>query len=394
MSVNPTMERALGYMADDLLGRSYTTIFPAEEAGKVADHVVRAASALGHQSTTKVLHDNGMKLELLIQSFPVVVASEVGSVIIIAYDITTEKRAFGRVRKLERENRLLIENIRDMFIVHDPEGHLTYVNPSFSQVTGYSQEEARRLRIAEIIHPDDRAMVDATCGKCLRAEAEPERNEFRLIGKAGQTIHVECNISLVEEDDEIIGLQTILRDIGQRKVRERELERLAFHDPLTQLANRALFLDRLKHATAALQRKGGGVVAVLFLDLDGFKEVNDTLGHEAGDRLLMETARRLESCVRPGDTVARLGGDEFVLLLESVSDQSEAVRIAERVAAALREPFLLDGEEAVVSSSIGIEVATSPGIDAEELLSRADAAMYEAKNAGKARYRLLESRAR
>jgi diguanylate cyclase (GGDEF)-like protein len=168
-----------------------------------------------------------------------------------------------------------------------------------------------------------------------------------------------------------------------------ELARQAFHDPLTDLPNRALFADRLDHALARLRRRHGSV-AVLLLDLDGFKEVNDTLGHEAGDQLLITVGERLRACLRPADTVARLGGDEFTILLEEIDSLREATRVAERIEDALKTPFVLDGNEISITTSIGIAFNTPGNSEPDDLLRNADTAMYQAKRAGKARYEVFE----
>jgi diguanylate cyclase (GGDEF)-like protein len=172
------------------------------------------------------------------------------------------------------------------------------------------------------------------------------------------------------------------------RLRMDELAHQAFHDPLTRLPNRVLFSDRLEHALARTQRREESV-AVLFLDLDIFKNINDSLGHDAGDQLLVAVAGRLQSCLRPGDTIARLGGDEFTVLLEDVVDIEEATRVADRIAETLRTPFLLEGQDVTVTSSVGIALSAPGQTLPEELLRNADAAMYSAKRRGKNRYELF-----
>src|SRR5256885_1812112 len=159
----------------------------------------------------------------------------------------------------------------------------------------------------------------------------------------------------------------------------------AFHDSLTKLPNRALFSDRLQHALDRMTRRQESI-AVLFLDLDEFKPINDSFGHDAGDRLLIAVGRRLQSCLRPEDTIARLGGDEFTVLLEDITDVRYAILVAERIAEALKKPFELDGQEASVTASIGIAVGTGRRSTPDELVRSSDQAMYEAKRSGKARF--------
>jgi diguanylate cyclase (GGDEF)-like protein len=186
------------------------------------------------------------------------------------------------------------------------------------------------------------------------------------------------------------GLVLTLRDVSRRKELEEQLRHRAFHDPLTQLPNRALFLDRAEHALAR-QRREGGAVAVLYVDLDRFKEVNDRLGHAVGDALLVEAAQRLRACVRSVDTAARLGGDEFGILLEDVMSASEAVQAAERVLATVEEPFAVANGEHTLRASIGVVVSDGSGEGADELMRRADVAMYAAKSHGEGRYELFDA---
>jgi diguanylate cyclase (GGDEF)-like protein len=177
---------------------------------------------------------------------------------------------------------------------------------------------------------------------------------------------------------------------GADRERIDELARQAFHDPLTDLPNRALFADRLEHALARLHRSDQ-IIAVLLLDLDGFKAVNDSLGHEAGDQLLIAVSQRLRACLRPADTIARLGGDEFTILLEEIISSQEATRVAERIEDSLRTPFLLDGHDVRITISIGIALNSGGDAQPEGLMRNADAAMYQAKRAGKARYEIFRA---
>jgi diguanylate cyclase (GGDEF)-like protein len=174
-------------------------------------------------------------------------------------------------------------------------------------------------------------------------------------------------------------------DITDRKQAEEQLARQAFYDSLTNLPNRALFMQRLEHALHASKRRRKPV-AVMFLDLDDFKQVNDTFGHPAGDRLLASLAERLQSCVRPTDTVARIGGDEFTVLLDATDWRDDAIAVAERIVVELKRPFDVEGEEARVSASVGLAFSDPDRHSAADLLREADVALYHAKSSGKGRY--------
>ena len=262
---------------------------------------------------------------------------------------------------------------------------IVYVNPAFERITGYPAEEAlgRNARFLQNGDSDQPGIRE------LRAALEDEREwsgVFRNYRKDGTPFWQEHNVSPVrDEAGRITHHVGIINDITERKALEDELAHRAFHDPLTDLPNRALFLDRLGHAALRLSRWRGGAIAVLFLDLDNFKYVNDSLGHRAGDGLLLEVAGRLRALLRPEDTLARLGGDEFVVLLEGVEDEGAASLVAERIAEALQEPVVLGGQEVFATASVGVALGRGKEVSPEDLLRDADTAMYRAKGDGKAR---------
>jgi len=190
-------------------------------------------------------------------------------------------------------------------------------------------------------------------------------------------------------DDQIVGRVWSFRDVSERKRLEDELHHQAFHDPLTGLANKTLFLDRLEHAVARI-RRGTGQLALLFMDLDNFKVVNDSFGHAGGDDLLVSVTKRLLGCVRGADTIARLGGDEFALLLEDATSEAEAVDVAERILSAVRRPLVIRDQDVRVSISVGVAFFAS-GLGAAEFIANADLAMYAAKRRGRDRYEIFDA---
>ncbi|PLS86885.1 MAG: hypothetical protein CYG60_04730, partial [Actinobacteria bacterium] len=238
------------------------------------------------------------------------------------------------------------------------------------------------------VHPDDREPLDRAIHAALHEGREYDI-VYRLIRPDGEIRFVSEQAEIIPDDaGRPVRLFGTVHDITERKALEDQLAYQAFHDALTGLPNRALLTDRLEHALARAERSESSV-AVLFLDLDRFKIVNDSLGHEVGDELLKAVGRRLQRCLRPEDTAARIGGDEFVVLLEDIASASYAVRVAERIIAALRTPFDVAGHEMVVTTSIGIALS-SHGHGASDLLRDADVAMYRAKDKGKARYQVFD----
>ncbi len=274
-----------------------------------------------------------------------------------------------------------------------PEGRWLKINSALHELLGYKEEVLLAKTLQDLTYPEDLESDIEHLEQMLRGEIHSFQVEKRFLHKEGHVVWVVQSVTLVR-DGEGGPLQFILliHDITERKRLERRLTHLAYHDPLTGLSNRSLFREQLEGALVKAERRGG-YLAVLYLDLDGFKAVNDSLGHEAGDRLLVAAARRLESSLRYGEeTIARLGGDEFCVLLEGVAGTDAAVRVAERVKEVLRKPFTIDDH--LVSSltvSIGIAVEAPGEIKTvRQLLGEADAAMYRAKKKGKDRYEVFE----
>jgi diguanylate cyclase (GGDEF)-like protein len=214
--------------------------------------------------------------------------------------------------------------------------------------------------------------------------------EFPVPHADGSQRYFEHTVNNLVDDPDVRGIVISSRDITERKALQEQLAHQAFHDFLTDLPNRALFMDRLEHVLTRAKRRRLKV-AVLLVDLDYFKLINDDRGHEVGDRLLVAVAKRLQTCLRHADTAARLGGDEFAILLEDVTDVGEATRVAERIAGALREPFILGGRQLLTSASIGVVLGTPTTYDEpRKLLREADLALYQAKASGKARYSIFD----
>ncbi|MFC1420270.1 putative bifunctional diguanylate cyclase/phosphodiesterase [Streptacidiphilus cavernicola] len=288
-----------------------------------------------------------------------------------------------RLSHQENHFRSLVQGSSDVIMIADPDGVLRYVSPAAAGVYGRPAEELIGTRLPEMVHPEDLGHVLWEVQRYLAQSPSVEptaRIECRIRSGAGEWLDVESTVNRYRD-----GLIFNCRDVSERVRLQAQLEHNAFHDTLTDLPNRALFLDR---GRAALAAPGGPAdteagVAVLFLDLDGFKAVNDSAGHQVGDELLVQAARRLQDTVRAGDTVARLGGDEFAVLLGGLGP-SQAEDVAERLRAALGAPYWIGGEELGVAASIGIAFA-EPGITPAALLRNADLAMYQAKKSGKGR---------
>ena len=284
-------------------------------------------------------------------------------------------------RRSERRLRLMLQYASDVICILDHDLTIVHVTPAVEPIVGLPAPELLGMNWLDVV-----ADVDREAARDLVSLAQggrPARGEVRLMSENGHTPHVDAVVTEVIDED-LMGFVITCHDITERHELEQQLTHQAFHDSLTGLANRALFRDRLGHAMA--RARGAGGYGVMFVDLDDFKTVNDSLGHAAGDELLREMTGRLRTCLRDGDTAARLGGDEFAILLEDVEDDDQCEVIAQRLLEALALPFSIGGTEVTTGASIGIAMGQVGPASPEDLMRNADLALYDAKNAGKNRY--------
>jgi diguanylate cyclase (GGDEF)-like protein/PAS domain S-box-containing protein len=298
-------------------------------------------------------------------------------------------------QETEARFRSLVQNSTDVVMVVDADSTVRYVSPSAQRVFGYEPDDLEGTQLIRLIHPDDKTQVLQFLTAVGREGATSTTLiESRMRHRDDFWLHVETLRTDLMHDPNVKGIVLNSRDVSERKAFEEQLAHQAFHDSITGLANRALFRDRVEHALAR-QTRDDRPISVLFMDLDDFKTINDSLGHAAGDRLLGEVGERLRTCLRTPDTAARLGGDEFAVLLEDGGEGVGASEVAARILTALDGPFHLEGKEVFVRASIGIatsQIDRAAGPEgAEELLRNADVAMYIAKEAGKNRYQIFEA---
>ena len=271
------------------------------------------------------------------------------------------------------------------------DGKWLQVNPSLGKILGYGEAELLATDFQSLTHPEDLDIVCRSIAQLLTRESTVTQLEHRFLHSAGHEVWVSLNVTLIDANQHALPrLIFQVQNINDRKWAEERLLHDAFHDALTGLPNRTLFLDHLEMALARYQRHKDRAFAVLFLDCDRFKVVNDSLGHLAGDEMLIEVARRLSANIRLGDTVARLGGDEFTILLEDIHAQDEALLLAERIQKALATPIKIGANEALMTASIGIAFSANTYSKPEDVLRDADTAMYQAKSQGKARHTVFD----
>jgi len=293
-------------------------------------------------------------------------------------------------RRSEERFRSLVQSSSDVIAILEPELSIRYHTPSAEIALGYRGGELVGRKIEELIVEEDVPGFHVFIERLLHEPRMPMRHELRLRHCDGSERVFEAVLNNLLDDPSTRGIVLTAHDVTERNALERQLTHQAFHDSLTGLPNRALFVDRVQHSLDR-SRRDGSTAAVLFIDLDDFKTVNDSLGHAAGDELLLAVGERLRGAIRAFDTTARLGGDEFAILLEDVRDTHEAVETAQRVLDAIGCPLLLQGQAVTVGASIGVAVADD-GVKVGELVRNADAAMYTAKASGKGCHTVFEQR--
>src|SRR5918994_2445180 len=393
LRVNRSLCEILGYPERELLGKTFQELTHPDDLEFDLEHLRRllAGEVRTYQTEKRYLHQDGHVVWALL-SVSVVHDEEDEPLYFVSQiqDVSERKKFEKRIIESEERFRSLVQNSSDIITILGADGTVLYVSPAVERVTGYRPEEQVGTNAFGSVHPDDREQALNTFAEVLKRPGLHPPLEFRVAHKDGSWRYLEHVVNNLLDDPAVRGVVVNSWDVTERKALVEQLSYQAFHDLLTGLPNRALFMDRLEHALSRANRRGSNV-AVLFTDLDNFKVINDSLGHKAGDQLLIAVAERLKACLRPEDTAARLGGDEFTILVEDVAGVGEAVQIAERIAEILQPPFALQDQEVFATVSTGIALNSTAQEQPADLLRHADLAMYRAKHRGKARYEGFES---
>jgi diguanylate cyclase (GGDEF)-like protein/PAS domain S-box-containing protein len=303
--------------------------------------------------------------------------------------VTHAETARDALLDSEARYRTVVEGVREVIFRIDGQGRWSLLNQAWEELTGHRVVNSIGRPVMLYIHPDDRELNADLARPVMHGQVKQYRHELRLVGRDTADVWVEAHAQPIYDEGGFGGMSGTLTDITARRALEERLVLQAFHDDLTGLANRALFKDRVEHALTR-RAQGRRLVGLLFLDLDRFKTVNDSLGHSVGDGLLVAIGERLHAALRPEDTIARLGGDEFAILVEEVSTPQDVLELAERISATFNLPFRADDREITISCSIGVVVASGGHRTADDLLRDADVAMYRAKVSGRGSYALFE----
>lgn len=374
----------------ELIGKSWRVLFDQAEVKRFETQVLPKLYEVGHW------RGEGMGKKLDRSLFPQEISLGLladGGIVCVVRDITARKQDEQAIWEEKERAQVTLHSIGDAVITTDGHGKVEYLNPVAEELTGWTNDEAKGKPLPQvfcIVNEQTRMPIESPVERCLQ--------EGRIVGLANHTslIHREGYLFAIEDsaspirdrDGRIIGAVLVFHDVSDKRNMVQQLTHLAHHDALTNLPNRILFKDRLNLELAHAHRNKEKV-AVIFLDLDRFKLVNDMLGHAMGDELLKKVANRLTKCLRESDTVSRLGGDEFTILLPGLALEEDAAKIAQKINESIQKPCLLGGHEFHITTSIGIALYPEDGEDAETLLKHADTAMYRAKEQGGNNFQLF-----
>ncbi len=391
LTVNQAALRQYGYSESEFLGMTIADIRPEEMLPDLYMDLARRRHGLQYPSLWKHRRKDGTIIDVEIVCHDVQMQGT-EAMLVAAHDVTERQRAQEAARQAEEKYHAIFDNAVTGIFQHTPDGRPISINRAFAQMHGYASAEELLAEITNagaqlFVHPE--RMVElaeaAAAGGIVRCA------EVELYRKDRSRFWVMVNLRAVrDETGKVVLFEGTAEDITHRKAAEAQVSFLAYHDALTGLPNRVLFRDRLETALAGARRRNERL-AVLFLDLDRFKNINDSLGHSFGDRMLKVVAERLRECVREQDTVARVGGDEFLIMLGGVSDAAGPMAAAQHIMSAMAKTFVVHGRTLNTSCSIGISVFPEHGEDGETLIKNADAAMYSAKEDGSSRVRLFAS---
>jgi diguanylate cyclase (GGDEF)-like protein/PAS domain S-box-containing protein len=385
--VSPTVERLLGRPEEDVLGVDAADLLHRPDQLQLRRLLASPgrAGASTPSIQVRLRHGSGELRWFEIEASDLRDEGEVQGIVITASDVNDRKRAEAQLLRSEARFRLMVQNSSDVVAIVDENAIVSYVSPSIYKMLGFSPVEVLGRNVFELL-----SITEAE-----RLRSAPMSNlsgstvEVRIQGTDGQVHAVEVAITDMREQPEVDGIVLNIRDVTERKTLEDDLRHQALHDDLTGLPNRALFAERVKSAVRA-SGPTGELVAILFIDLDDFKLINDSLGHVVGDQVLVGIADRVQQTLRLSDMAARLGGDEFAVLLSGVYGESEITEVADRVREAIAQPIVIGDGEFELTASIGIAIAGGDHQPSDDLLRSADLAMYRAKQGGKNRSEIFE----
>jgi len=385
-NANEACETLTGYKKELIIGIDFKQ-YVQQELQLQDDPLQKAFEGVVNSYEVEVPHASGNMLFFYVTHVPIIIKGKVTGVYLIAQDITEKREMELALKDSEEKFRLITEHSSDLIKVINKSGNISYVSPSYRNLMGTKYEIMEGQQLTYGIHELDHPLLLESIHKLRTNKVKSVQIEYRYLNQEKEDVWVEVNATSIAGEGELDHIVLTGRIISERKELQEQLTYQAYHDSLTDLPNRRLLEQSLDKAIESAS-KNNGKLALLFLDCDNFKQINDTHGHDMGDLLLVELAQRLSTCVRSEDTVARLGGDEFVVLIKRVENNEHIIRVADRIQTTLQQPYIIEGELIEATSSIGISVYPDNGTTIKQLFRKADQALYQVKNNGRNDYQL------
>ncbi|WP_072891273.1 sensor domain-containing protein [Ornithinibacillus halophilus] len=384
---NRSLEVMTGYTSQEVAGKRYNALVVEEDKDKCQKYFRLALDGILEEFRIRIRNKDNQIVELIVKLTPIVVNNEIVGIYVICKDITALINMRNRFNESENMFQIITEHSRDLITVLNHDGEIIYVSPSYKDILGYDEISYVGEKFYYNLHPDDIGQVKKTF-ELSKNSKEAWVEQFRQRHKTDGWIWSELHGSPIYDNrNQFKYMVVVSRDISLRKDYETELEYFANHDVLTGLPNRRYFIDRFEQEL--LSTKGKTNLALIILDLDDFKPVNDSYGHEMGDHVIIEFGKRIKEVVRKSDVVARLGGDEFVVLLPDISSKDQVVDIASRIVSNVEKPWNIQGTEIHLTASVGVAYSSQKLESVHSFLRTADGALYEVKNNGGNNYKLI-----
>ncbi|MEC5424162.1 PAS domain S-box protein [Virgibacillus sp. C22-A2] len=386
-ATNLAAESISQFSSAEVTGTSFKSYVIPEHIELVNERFQLAAGGTSQQLRMAITNKSGNKMNIIAKFTPIITNNKVTGIYGIYKDITEQENTLRQLKESEELFRIIAENASDLITLLDKRGQIIYVSPSYKDILGFDNEEYENKHFLHNVYKDDQEMINDGISTAVK-DRKPCKLKFRQLNNAGDWIWSELTGTPVyDELNNFNHMVVLTRDITFQKEYEARLRYVAMHDALTGLPNRRFFNEQITKAVDSFNDKKDGL-AVLMIDIDYFKTINDTFGHDIGDLVIEEFGKRISGCIRDDDMAARLGGDEFVILLHGVGAKVNATSIAEKVFTCMRDVWNFGGTALEVTTSIGIAVAPLEGTTELQLLKNADLALYEAKESGRNKYKI------
>ncbi|WP_226037727.1 sensor domain-containing protein [Aquibacillus saliphilus] len=384
LTVNPSFTKMFGWTKEEIQNNSYISILPSKnDFPGIMERLKRGEVIENHSSIRQA--KNGDSIHILSSYTPVMVGDKLSGGIAVYKDITNVNHLREKLRESEDKYRIIVESSNDLISITDMQGKITYASPSHLGILGLKPDFFMGKSFLSFVHQDDMSTVENWINRMIET-GEPNEIEYRRLNKNGEIIWVHSQGGpVLNSTNNVEEIVIVSRNTSDRIERETELRTRALYDELTGLPNRTLFNDSLALAMTDTNRTGK-VTAVLLLDCDNFKQVNDSFGHDVGDKVIKEFASRIQKNVRSVDTVSRMGGDEFQVVLPGLDQSEVAVDISQKIIDTMKHPILVGSESLSITVSIGIAYYLKRGKSKEALIKEADKALYSSKNNGKSTF--------